>query len=97
MLQTVIKDAVIKQKGGCRWGRLVHGSERDGILQGKGGGSDWRACGGSQAHRRGWGLRQGLHLCCCGELHLGLGLGGAGWGSTLGWGRAREGGGGAAA
>lgn len=30
------RDAVIRQKGGCRWSRLVHGSLRDGILQGKG-------------------------------------------------------------
>lgn len=50
---------------------------------------------GSESHRCGRGLRRGLHLCCCGEFHLGLGLSGAGWGGTWGWGR--EGGGGAAA
>lgn len=58
--------------------------------------SKWRACGGTLSHRRFRGLRRGPRLRCCREFHLGLGLGGAGRGGTLGWGRAREGGGGAA-
>lgn len=58
--------------------------------------SKWRACGGTQSHRCGWGLGWGLRLCRCRELRLGLGLSGAGWSGTLGWGWDRECGGGAA-
>lgn len=90
------KDAVVRQKGGYGWDGLVHGSQRDGSFQ-REGESEWRACGGSQSHRRGGGLRRGLRLPCCGELCLGLGLVGAGRGGTRGWGRAGEGGSGAAA
>lgn len=52
---------------------------------------------GLESHRRGRGLSQGLRLCGCRGLRLGLGLRGAGWGGPLGWGRDGEGGGGAAA
>lgn len=60
--------------------------------------SKWKTCEGHKSHRCGRGLRWGLHLSHCRELHLGLGLSGTGWGGTLGWGwdRGREGGGGAA-
>lgn len=96
MLQTVVKMHLSGRKGGYGWDGLVHGSQ-EGWEFAEGGGSEWRACGGSQSHRRGRGLRRGLRLRCCGKLRLGLGLGGAGRGGTRGWGRAREGGGGAAA
>lgn len=92
-----VEDAVIRQKGGSGWDGSwqLEGWE----LSREGGGSKWRACGGTKSHRRGRGLRWGLRLRCCRELRLGLGLSGAGWGGTLGWGlgRAREGGGGATA
>lgn len=78
---------------GTGWYMVVTGM---GVCRGRGGGSEWRACGGSRSHRCGRGLRRGLRQCCRGDLRLGLGLGGAGWGGTRGWGRAREGGGGAA-
>lgn len=87
------EDAAIQQRGKCGWDELVYG--RDGRLQGRRG-SELRTCGGSQSHRRGRGLRRGLRLCCCRELRLVLGLGGAGWGGTLCWCRAREGRGGTA-
>lgn len=90
------EDAVIRQKRLIWMGRVGTWQSR-GMGVCRGGGSEWRACGGSQSHRRGRGLRRGLRLRCCGKLRLGLGLGGAGRGGTRGWGRAREGGGGAAA
>lgn len=88
------EDAVIMQKGGCGWNGLGRNSQRNGSLKGLGSQSGGHA-EGSESHRRGRGLRRGLHLCCCGEFHLGLGLSGAGWGGA--WGRGGEGGGGAAA
>lgn len=94
MLQTVVEMKLSDKKVDADGTGLEHGSQRDGSLQGE---SEWRACGGSQSHRRGRGLRRGLRLRCCRELRLGLGLGGAGRGGTRGWGRAREGGGRAAA
>lgn len=88
------EDEVVMQKGGCGWNGLGHNSQRNGSLKGLGSQSGGHA-EGSESHRRGRGLRRGLHLCCCGEFHLGLGLGGAGRGGT--WGRGRESGGGTAA
>lgn len=85
MLQTVVKMQLSDRRvdvDGTGW--YMAGWEFAG--QGE---SGWRACGGSQSHRRGRGLRWGLRLCCCGGLRLGLGLGGAGRGGTRGWGRAR--------